>query len=61
MFAIWRYGSEEHKQEWLPPMAAGDAIGCFGLTEPDSGCDPGRMRTRAAPRWLRLDPRAGRR
>jgi len=47
MFAIWRWGSEEHKQEWLPRMAMGEAIGCFGLTEPDSGSDPGSMRTRA--------------
>jgi glutaryl-CoA dehydrogenase len=47
MFAIWRYGSEEQKQEWLPRMAAGEAIGCFGLTEPDAGSDPGSMRTRA--------------
>lgn len=47
MFAIWRWGSEEHKQEWLPRMAAGDAIGCFGLTEPDIGSDPGSMQTRA--------------
>lgn len=47
MFAIWRWGSEEQKQEWLPRMAAGDAIGCFGLTEPDSGSDPGSMRTTA--------------
>jgi glutaryl-CoA dehydrogenase len=45
MFAIWRHGSEEHKQEWLPRMAAGEAIGCFGLTEPDAGSDPGSMRT----------------
>jgi len=47
MFAIWRYGSEEQKQEWLPAMARGEAIGCFGLTEPDSGSDPGSMRTAA--------------
>jgi glutaryl-CoA dehydrogenase len=47
MFAIWRFGSEEQKQEWLPRMAAGEAIGCFGLTEPDGGSDPGSMRTRA--------------
>ncbi|MBM0126095.1 acyl-CoA dehydrogenase family protein [Pimelobacter simplex] len=47
MFAIWRWGSEEHKTEWLPRMAAGEAIGCFGLTEPDIGSDPGSMRTRA--------------
>ncbi|MDR6863874.1 acyl-CoA dehydrogenase family protein [Phycicoccus sp. 3266] len=47
MFAIHRWGSEEHKQAWLPRMAAGEAIGCFGLTEPDHGSDPGSMRTRA--------------
>jgi glutaryl-CoA dehydrogenase len=47
MFAIWRWGSEEQKQEWLPRMAAGEALGCFGLTEPDAGSDPGAMRTRA--------------
>nr|WP_073456590.1 acyl-CoA dehydrogenase family protein [Pseudonocardia thermophila] len=45
MYAIWRWGSEEQKQEWLPRMAAGEAIGCFGLTEPDVGSDPGSMRT----------------
>jgi glutaryl-CoA dehydrogenase len=47
MFAIWRWGSEEQKLEWLPRMASGEAIGCFGLTEPDVGSDPGSMRTRA--------------
>jgi glutaryl-CoA dehydrogenase len=47
MFAIWRWGSEEQKERWLPPMAAGRAIGCFGLTEPDHGSDPGGMETRA--------------
>ena len=47
MFAIWRFGSEKQKQEWLPRMARGDAIGCFGLTEPDFGSNPGGMRTRA--------------
>ncbi|XVX21105.1 acyl-CoA dehydrogenase family protein [Actinomycetota bacterium] len=47
MFAIWRWGTEEQKQQWLPGMAAGDTIGCFGLTEPDHGSDPGSMRTRA--------------
>ncbi len=47
MFPIWAYGSDEQKEEWLPRMAAGDAIGCFGLTEPDSGSDPSSMRTTA--------------
>ena len=47
MYPIWAYGSEEQKSEWLPAMAAGDAIGCFGLTEPDSGSDPSSMRTHA--------------
>ncbi|MCU0267483.1 MAG: acyl-CoA dehydrogenase family protein [Acidimicrobiales bacterium] len=47
MFPIWRFGSEEQKQEWLPRLAAGEAIGCFGLTEPDSGSDPASMRTTA--------------
>jgi len=47
MFAIWKWGSEEQKQRWLPAMHAGEAIGCFGLTEPDAGSDPGAMRTTA--------------
>jgi glutaryl-CoA dehydrogenase len=47
MFPIWAFGSEEQKQEWLPAMAAGEVIGCFGLTEPDSGSDPASMRTTA--------------
>ncbi len=47
MFAIWRWGSEEQKQRWLPAMHAGEAVGCFGLTEPDAGSDPGSMRTLA--------------
>jgi glutaryl-CoA dehydrogenase len=47
MFPIWKYGSEEQKQEWLPRMAAGEAIGCFGLTEPDHGSDPSGMTTHA--------------
>jgi glutaryl-CoA dehydrogenase len=47
MFAIHQWGSEEQKQEWLPRMATGEALGCFGLTEADSGSDPGSMRTRA--------------
>jgi glutaryl-CoA dehydrogenase len=50
MYPIWRFGSEEQKSEWLPRMAAGEAIGCFGLTEPDHGSDPGGMRT-----FARLD------
>ena len=48
MFPIWAFGSEEQKQRWLPGMAAGDLIGCFGLTEPDSGSDPSSMRTTSA-------------
>ncbi|WP_329087228.1 MULTISPECIES: acyl-CoA dehydrogenase family protein [unclassified Streptosporangium] len=47
MFPIWKYGSAEQKDEWLPRMAAGEAIGCFGLTEPDQGSDPSGMRTHA--------------
>ncbi|GAA2087289.1 acyl-CoA dehydrogenase family protein [Actinomadura alba] len=47
MTAIHKYGSEEQKREWLPRMAAGEALGCFGLTEPDRGSDPGSMLTRA--------------
>jgi glutaryl-CoA dehydrogenase len=47
MYSIYAYGSEEQKERWLPGMAAGQLIGCFGLTEPDSGSDPGSMRTRA--------------
>ena len=45
MYAIWRWGSEEQKERWLPAMHAGEVIGCFGLTEPDAGSDPGAMRT----------------
>lgn len=47
MYAIHKWGSEEQKNEWLPRMAQGEVIGCFGLTESDSGSDPGSMRTRA--------------
>jgi glutaryl-CoA dehydrogenase len=47
MFAIWRWGSEEQKEQWLPQMHRGEKIGCFGLTEPDAGSDPGAMRTHA--------------
>jgi glutaryl-CoA dehydrogenase len=55
MFPIWKYGSEEQKNEWLPRMAAGEAVGCFGLTEPDHGSDPSGMQTRATrdgPDWV---------
>ena len=47
MYSIWKWGSEEQKNEWLPRLATGAAIGCFGLTEPDFGSDPANMRTRA--------------
>lgn len=47
MYAIWKFGSEEQKQQWLPGMASGELIGCFGLTEPDFGSNPAGMRTRA--------------
>ncbi|MFC3455859.1 acyl-CoA dehydrogenase family protein [Amycolatopsis speibonae] len=47
MYAIHKWGTEEQKREWLPRMATGEALGCFGLTEPDAGSDPGAMRTRA--------------
>ncbi|MFC4785992.1 acyl-CoA dehydrogenase family protein [Nocardioides sp. MAHUQ-72] len=47
MFAIWKHGSDEQKEQWLPRMATGEAIGCFGLTEPDFGSNPGGMRARA--------------
>ncbi len=56
MFPIWRFGSEEQKQEWLPAMAAGEAIGCFGLTEPDSGSATRRACARRHARRRRLDP-----
>jgi glutaryl-CoA dehydrogenase len=47
MYPIWKYGSEEQKQQYLPGMASGEIVGCFGLTEPDAGSDPAAMRTRA--------------
>ncbi len=47
MYPIWCYGSEEQKQQWLPRMAAGEVVACFGLTEADAGSDPGAMKTRA--------------
>ncbi len=55
MFPIRAYGSEDQRREWLPRMATGEALGCFGLTEPDSGSDPGSMRTTArrdGPDWI---------
>ena len=47
MYAIWKFGSEDEKQRWLPSMGTGETVGCFGLTEADHGSDPGSMRTRA--------------
>lgn len=55
MYPIWAFGSQEQKETWLPSMSAGHTIGCFGLTEPDSGSDPGSMRTTArleGDRWV---------
>jgi glutaryl-CoA dehydrogenase len=55
MYAIWRWGSEEQKERWLPTLHSGEAIGCFGLTEPDAGSDPDSMRTTAkrdGPDWI---------
>jgi glutaryl-CoA dehydrogenase len=55
MYPIWRYGSEEQKRRWLPAMAAGEVVGCFGLTEPDFGSNPAGMRTSArrdGPDWV---------
>src|SRR6516165_3717494 len=49
MFPIWRYGLDEQKDEWLPRMATGEAIGCVVLSEPDHGSDPGSMTTKAVP------------
>ena len=61
MFPIRQYGSEEQKQQWLPPMARGEAIGCFGLTEPDFGSDPAGMRTSSMPMELTRRPGTGKR
>jgi glutaryl-CoA dehydrogenase len=47
MYPIWAYGTEEQRRKWLPRLATGEIIGCFGLTEPDAGCDPGSLRTHA--------------
>jgi glutaryl-CoA dehydrogenase len=62
MYAIHRWGTEQHKQQWLPGMAAGELIGCFGLTEPDAGSDPAAMRTvarRDGDDWVSTAPRCG--
>ena len=56
MWPIFAYGTEEQRQRWLPPMARGEAIGCFGLTEPDHGSDPGRHDHARAQGRRRLDP-----
>ncbi len=47
MYPIWAYGTDEQRRKWLPGLATGEIIGCFGLTEPDAGSDPGAMRARA--------------
>ena len=49
MYPIWAYGTEEQRRKWLPRLATAEVIGCFGLTEPDAGSDPGSMRARAEP------------
>jgi glutaryl-CoA dehydrogenase len=49
MYPIWAYGSEEQRRKWLPRLATGEIVGCFGMTEPDAGSDPGSMRARAEP------------
>ena len=56
MYPIHAYGSEQQKQQWLPRMARGEVIGCFGLTEPQGGSDPANMRTTRAPQRRRLAP-----
>ena len=56
MFAIYRWGSEEQRNQWLPAMATGDVIGCFGLTEPDFGSNPGGHAHHRPPRRVGLDP-----
>ena len=53
MYPIYAYGTDEQKDRWLPAMARGELIGCFGLTEPDYGSDPGGMLSRAERRWDR--------
>ena len=55
MYPIHRYGSEEQKQKWLPRLQSGQAVGCFGLTEPDFGSNPAGMRSTARRDWRRLD------
>jgi glutaryl-CoA dehydrogenase len=49
MYPIWAYGTEEQRRKWLPRLATGEVVGCFGMTEPDAGSDPGSMRARAEP------------
>ena len=56
MYPIFAYGSEEQRKKYLPKLAAGEWVGCFGLTEPDAGSDPGGMRTRAQKAAGRLRP-----
>src|ERR1700694_4203294 len=56
MFAIYRHGSEEQRRQWLPAMATGDVLGCFGLTEPGFGSNPARRAPPPPPRRSRLDP-----
>ena len=54
MYPIWKFGSDEQKEKFLPKLASGEMMGCFGLTEPDHGSDPGGMTTNFKSRFSRF-------